>query len=403
MITWSEETRKLSQLKPFEANPRKITDADLERLVEKIKTSGYHQRIRITHDNRIIGGHQRLKALKKCGYKEVAVLVPDAELTDEEYRREVIQDNLQDGSWDIEALAEWDIDQLNDWGLDTEALGLIVEEPEIEGLTDEDAVPDAPEDPVTREGDIWLLGDHRVMCGDSTDAGTVVLLMDGEKADQMVTDPPYNVAYEGKTKDALTIKNDEMSDAGFRSFLVDAFSAAFDNMKAGASFYIWHADSEGYNFRGAVFDCGEEVRQCLIWKKQTIVMGRQDYHWKHEPCLYGWKKGAGHLWVSERKQTTILEFDRPSCNDIHPTMKPVNLIEYQIKNNTKGSDVVLDLFLGSGSTLIAAHKTGRKCYGMELDPKYCDVIIKRWQEFTGLEAVHSETGKTYAIMAEERL
>lgn len=400
-ITWTEETRKLSRLKPFEDNPRKITDADLEKLVEKIKTSGYHQRIRITHDNRIIGGHQRLKALKKCGYKEVAVLVPDAELTNEEYRREVIQDNLQDGSWDVEALAQWDLGQLADWGLDVDGLGISVDPPEVDGLTDEDSVPEAPEEPVSKEGDIWLLGNHRVMCGDSTDAGTVALLMDGQKADQLLTDPPYNVAYEGKTKDALTIKNDEMSNDDFRAFLVSCFSAAFENMKAGASFYIWHADLEGYNFRGAVYDCGQKVRQCLIWKKQNMVMGRQDYHCMHEPCLYGWKEGAGHLWASDRKQTTILEFDRPSRNDIHPTMKPVNLIEYQIKNNTKGSDIVLDLFLGSGSTLIAAENTGRKCYGMELDPKYVDVIIKRWQDFTGKKA-SLESGESFEDVAISR-
>lgn len=203
----------------------------------------------------------------------------------------------------------------------------------------------------------------------------------------LLTDPPYNVAYEGKTADALTIKNDSMDDLKFRAFLTDAFKAADSVMKQGAVFYIWHADSEGYNFRGGCKDAGWKVRQCLIWKKQTLVMGRQDYHWKHEPCLYGWKDGAGHLWNTDRKQTTILEFDRPQRNDIHPTMKPVDLFEYQIGNNTKGQDIVLDLFLGSGTTIIGCENMGRKGYGMEYDPKYAQVIIQRWCDYTQIDTI----------------
>jgi site-specific DNA-methyltransferase (adenine-specific) len=256
---------------------------------------------------------------------------------------------------------------------------------ETEGLTDEDAVPETPIEPKTKPGDIYILGNHRLMCGDSTNIDSVEKLTDG-LVDILVTDPPYNVAYEGKTKDALTIQNDSMGDEQFRQFLRDAFVAADAVMKQGAVFYIWHADSEGYNFRGACKDAGWKVRQCLIWQKDSMVMGRQDYHWKHEPCLYGWKDGAGHLWASDRKQTTLIECKRPKRNDIHPTMKPVELMEYQILNNTKGQDIVLDLFGGSGSTLIAAEKTGRKARLMELDPKYCDVIVKRWEDFTGKKA-----------------
>jgi len=211
----------------------------------------------------------------------------------------------------------------------------------------------------------------------------------------LLTDPPYNVAYEGKTKDALTIQNDDISDEQFRTFLRDAFLTASTVMKAGAVFYIWHADSEGYNFRGACKDVGWTVRQCLIWKKSQLVMGRQDYHWKHEPCLYGWKDGAGHLWAADRKQTTILEFDKPSRNGEHPTMKPVGLFEYQMLNNTKGGDIVLDLFGGSGTTLIAAEKNGRVSCLMELDPRYCDVIVKRWEEFTGKQATLESTGEPF--------
>jgi len=254
-------------------------------------------------------------------------------------------------------------------------------------------VPELVDDPVTVLGDVWLLGNHRLMCGDSTSIDAVERLMDGQKADQLVTDPPYNVNYEGS--DGKKIKNDNMKDAEFRQFLRDAFSSAFNVMKSGASFYIWHADLEGYNFRGAIIDCGEKVRSCLIWNKPSIVMGRSDYHWKHEPCLYGWKDGAAHLWASDRKQSTVLDFEKTKKNDVHPTMKPVSLMEYCVQNNTKGSDVVLDLFGGSGSTLIACEKTGRHARLMELDPKYCDVIVKRWQDFTGKQATLESNGKTY--------
>lgn len=203
----------------------------------------------------------------------------------------------------------------------------------------------------------------------------------------LLTDPPYNVAYEGKTEDALTIQNDNMDDESFRQFLTNAFFAADSVMKKGAVFYIWHADSEGYNFRGACRDVGWTVRECLIWNKNQMVLGRQDYHWKHEPCLYGWKDGASHLWASDRKQTTVLDFDKPQRNGVHPTMKPIALFDYQIKNNTKGNDIVLDLFGGSGTTIMACEQNGRRGYSMELDPRYVDVIIKRWEDFTGEKAV----------------
>ena len=228
------------------------------------------------------------------------------------------------------------------------------------------------------------------MCGDSCSVTDMEKLVNDRQVDMWLTDPPYNVAYEGKTKDALTIQNDSMSNDGFRQFLRDAYVTADTVMKAGAVFYIWHADSEGYNFRGAAHDAGWKVRQCLIWKKSTMVMGRQDYHWKHEPCLYGWKEGAGHLWATDRKQTTILEFDKPNRNKEHPTMKPVALFEYQMLNNTKGGDIILDSFGGSGTTMLAAEKNGRIAYLMELDPKYCDVIVKRWEDFTGKKAILAE-------------
>ena len=308
-----------------------------------------------------------------------------------------------------------ELGEIGELGFDLDLTGFTADEiaalmPEqIEpGLTDEDAVPDVPEQPVTVLGDVWLLGKHRLMCGDSTSIDAVAKLTGGGGVDMLLTDPPYNVAVQGgnhanpERTNGLKIINDKMPDEEFRQFLRDAFVTADTVMKKGAVFYIWHADSEGYNFRGACKDAGWTVRQCLIWKKSSIVMGRQDYHWKHEPCLYGWKEGAGHLWATDRKQTTILEFDRPHRNGEHPTMKPVGLFEYQMLNNTKGGDLVLDLFGGSGTTMLAAEKHGRHSALMELDPKYCDVIIKRWQDFTGKIAIHAETGQPFAEVTHEK-
>ena len=237
---------------------------------------------------------------------------------------------------------------------------------------------------------------HRLMCGDSTSIDHLERLCDGHLVDMWLTDPPYNVSYEGGTKEKLTIQNDQMEDEPFRQFLRDSYLAADAVMKPGAVFYIWHADSEGYNFRGAAKDAGWTVRQCLSWKKSSLVMGRQDYHWMHEPCLYGWKDGAAHLWAADRKQTTIMQFDKPSRNGEHPTMKPVELFEYQMLNNTKGGDVVLDSFAGSGTTGIACEKHGRMARMMELDPKYCDVIITRWEEFSGFVATLEGDGRTFS-------
>lgn len=213
----------------------------------------------------------------------------------------------------------------------------------------------------------------------------------------LLTDPPYNVAYEGKTAAALKIENDKQDDAAFRKFLADAFRAADAVMKPGAVFYAWYADCEGFNFYAACNDVGWQVRQSLVWKKNAMVLGRRDYHSRHEPCLYGWKSGAGHLWASDRKQTTILEFDRPQRSLEHPTMKPVALFEYQLLNNTKGGDLCLDLFGGSGTTVIACEKNGRYARVMELDPKYCDVIIRRWQDYTGKAAVLEATGQPFPV------
>jgi len=393
------ETEKLI---PYARNSRTHSDEQVQQIMGSIKEFGFTNPVLVDGDGVIIAGHGRTMAAQRLGMKEVPCLRL-AHLTEAQKRAYVIADNklALNAGWD-DAMLALELRNLRDedfdlslTGFDDAELAALLADAVAEGLVDEDAVPEAPEVPVTVEGDVWLLGRHRLMCGDSTSIEQLERLCDGQLVDMWLTDPPYNVAYEGKTKDALTIKNDKMGDSGFRQFLADAYIAADAVMKAGAVFYIWHADSEGYNFRGAAKDTGWTVRQCLIWKKQTMVMGRQDYHWKHEPCLYGWKDGAAHLWATDRKQTTILEFDRPFRNAEHPTMKPVELFEYQMLNNTKGSDLVLDSFAGSGTTAIACEKHGRNARLMELDPKYCDVVIKRWQDFTGQNATLEGTGQTY--------
>lgn len=384
--------KSVKDLIPYAKNSRTHSDAQVAQIAASIKEFGWTNPILVDGDNGIIAGHGRLMAARKLGFDEVPVIELDG-MTELQKKAYIIADNqlAMNSGWDT-GLLTIELTELQNEGFDLDLIGFdpkelnALLEPEVsEGLTDEDAVPDVPDEPKTKPGDIYELGNHRLMCGDSCNIEAVEALTDG-LVDILVTDPPYNVAYEGKTKDALTIKNDSMGDEQFRQFLRDAFVAADAVMKPGAVFYIWHADSEGYNFRGACHDAGWKVRQCLIWAKDTMVMGRQDYHWKHEPCLYGWKDGAAHLWATDRKQTTIIECKRPKRNDIHPTMKPVELMEYQILNNTKGMDIVLDLFGGSGSTLIACEKIGRKARLMELDPKYCDVIVKRWEEFTGKTA-----------------
>jgi DNA modification methylase len=397
-----------SNLVPYENNSRTHSKEQLEQIKRSMTEFGFTNPILIDEHNGIIAGHGRLRAAQELGIKLVPTILLEG-LTEAQRKAYVIADNnlALNAGWDldvlkleIEGLGEFDFD-IDLLGFDDDFLAGLMEKDPSDGLTDEDEVPDLQDDHVTVEGDVWILGNHRLMCGDSTRIDAVEKLMDGQKADLWLTDPPYNVAYEGKTKDALKIQNDSKSDLDFRQFLKDCYVAADFVMKEGAVFYIWHADSEGYNFRGAARDAGWKVRQCLIWKKQTLVMGRQDYHWKHEPCLYGWKEGAGHLWAADRKQTTILEFDRPSKSVEHPTMKPVELFEYQLLNNTKGSDLILDSFGGSGTTMIAAEKNNRYSRLMELDPKYCDVIIKRWQDFTGKEAVLESNGKTYSNLKDQ--
>jgi len=396
----------VANLVPYARNSRTHSAAQVDKIAASIKEFGFLNPVIVDGENGIIAGHGRILAAQKLGLETVPT-IEAAHLTDAQRKAYIIADNrlALDAGWDDEMLRVelQDLDavdfDLTLTGFDLDEIAALTADEPTEGLTDEDAVPEVPEQPVTVEGDVWLLGRHKLMCGDSTRIDHLEKLCEGQLVDMWLTDPPYNVAYEGGTSEKLTIENDEMSNDDFRQFLTESYTAANSVMKDGAVFYIWHADSEGYNFRGAAFDAGWKVRQCLIWKKSSLVMGRQDYHWIHEPCLYGWKEGAAHLWAADRKQTTIMEFNKPTRNGEHPTMKPVELFEYQMLNNTKGSDLVLDSFAGSGTIAIACEKHGRCARMMELDPKYCDVIIKRWQDFTGQQVTHEESGKTYAELS----
>ena len=377
---------KISELKPYPKNAKKHPPEQVKVVAQSIKEFGWAQPIVVDENNEILIGHGRYKAAKLLKLETAPCYIIKGLTEEQKKKLRLIDNKSNESDWDLELLKE-ELLELDFSSFPNINWGVILPEEEKEIIEDEAPEVDDTVEPTVKIGDIWQLGEHKLICGDSTDINVVAKLCENEKVDLLLTDPPYNVDYEGKTKEKLRIENDKMGDEVFREFLSKAFNASDSVMKPGAVFYIWHADSEGFNFRGACRDAGWIVRQCLIWNKNSMVMGRQDYHWKHEPCLYGWKDGAGHLWASDRKQTTILNFDRPSRNADHPTMKPVALFAYQIKNNTKGQDVVLDMFGGSGTTLIACEQLGRKARIVELDPKYCDVIIKRWENLTNNKAV----------------
>ena len=449
------ETIKLTQVSVNDRNPRTISDEQLHRLVVSLLVFPAMQSLRpivVDKTNKALGGNMRYRALtaiasmtmedieqtlrdnrdfrKKTqqeqnlllGHWEMWLHNPTAtiaradHLTEEQKREFIIKDNVSFGEWDEGLLREdFSDEELIDWGL---------EDPE-----EEDPEEDADEDEYTEEdvanaptrcnpGDVWLLGNHRLMCGDSTKEADVAKLMRGEQAHLLLTDPPYNVDYQGGTKDKMKIANDNMDDVAFVGFLTAAFNCATQAMRPGAAFYIWHADSKGWEFRSALKEAGLTLRETLIWVKNALVLGRQDYQWRHEPCLYGWKEGAAHYFVDDRSQSTVIEDagvdyrklkkeellkivlqltdqsvpntviyeDKPTKNDIHPTMKPVKLMARLIKNSTRQQELVLDLFGGSGSTLIACEQINRKCFTMEFDPKYCDAIIDRYEKLTGQEA-----------------
>ena len=420
------------QIQGLPANPRFIRDDKFKKLKASIQESpdmlALRELLVFQHGKKyvIIGGNMRYRALKELGYKETVCKIVPADTDIEQLKAITIKDNAGFGDWDVEQLAnEWDLDKLTAWGVDLPDLDVkpLEEEAEEDNFNVADALPSKAK---AQEGDVYKLGVHRLVCGDSTEPEVLQILMGDQKADLLLTDPPYNVDYSSKNE-ALNaadkgnrvqkdIANDKMEGSAFQDFLFAAFNNANPYLKPGGAFYIWHAGTEGLNFKLAVQRVGWELKQILIWVKNNIVFGRQDYQWKHEPCLYGWKPGASHYFVARRDLITITEDealdlnaltkqelkdlltkvlslpttdiheDKPLRSADHPTMKPLKLMGRLIKNSTRPGEVVLDLFGGSGSTMMAAEQLGRACYMVELDPCYIDVIIKRWEELTGSKA-----------------
>lgn len=397
------EKKKISDLKPAPYNPRKSNEkqeANLKKSLEKFgvvepivfnKRTGY-----------IVGGHFRIRELKKLGYKEVDCVIVD--LNEDDEKELNIRLNANTGEWNWEILqADWDADTLEDWGLDLP--DDFIEEEIPEAKEDNFEIPDEIQTDIVL-GDLIEIGEHRLLCGDSTDSDSVAKLMNGEKADMVFTDPPYNVDYSGAN--GKKIQNDKMSSGDFYQFLFEFYKNATANIKNGGVWYVWHTDNENINFRKAFEENNNKFSECLIWVKNTFALGHLDYHKKHETCLYGWKEGAGHYFTpdrtnttviddkielkklskadmlkmlqeiySDKTKTTVLYCDKPYRSAEHPTMKPILLIAPLIENSSKKGWIVLDPFLGSGSTMVAAHQLKRKCYGIELDPKYCQVIVDR--------------------------
>lgn len=375
--------KPINEVIPYEKNPR-INDNAVPAVMRSIEEFGFKVPIVIDKNGTIVTGHTRLKAAKKLGMKTVPCIVAD-DLTPEQIKAFRLADNkvAEAAEWDMELLNK-ELDGIVDIDMSDFNFGDITDSPSSEDVVEDNGENiELPSEPKTRLGDIWMIGRHKLMCGDATSEDVLKRLVGGDKVDMYLTDPPYNVAYEGKTEDKLTIQNDSMEDSAFYQFLVDSFVAADSVMNEGAAFYIWHADSEGYNFRGACRAVEWELRECLIWNKNTMVLGRQDYQWKHEPCLYGWKGGAAHNWYSDRKQTTVIDMNKPNRNAKHPTMKPVQLFAYLMENSSKPGDIILDSFCGSGTTLIACEQMGRVARVLELDPKYCDVIVERYINLVG--------------------
>ena len=417
---------RIENLKPADYNPRKNLkpeDEEYQKIKRSITEFGCVEPIIINSDMTVIGGHQRLKVLKELGYEEVECVVLDLDKNKEKALNIAL--NKITGEWDNQKLEELlaelknlDFD-LDITGFDTDELNEIFNDI-LEASEDDfdiDKTLEEIEEPITQQGDIWILGKHRLMCGDSTKKEDVMKLMKNKEADMVLTDPPYNVDVQNSK--GMKIKNDNMDNESFKELLIKSFKNISETLKLGGAFYIWFASKEHINFETALSINELKVRQELIWKKNMFILGNQDYQWQHEPCLYGWKDGAAHYFTDDRTQatviedkhqdfkkmkkeelinlleeiyadkvsTTIIEENKPTINDLHPTMKPIKLLARFIKNSSRIDECILDLFGGSGSTLIACEQLGRTCNMMELDPKYCDVIIKRWEKLTGDKAI----------------
>ena len=380
----------ISKLIPYVNNARTHNTQQINKLRSSLREFGFINPVIIDREFNVIAGHGRIMAAKEEGINEVPCVFVDY-LTEAQKKAYIIADNrmAMDAGWDeellkveIEALQAEDFD-LSLTGFDEKELAGFFDTSDNAKEDDFDVDTELGKPPVTKTGDLWLLGNHRLLCGDSTKEKSYTLLMNGKKANLVVTDPPYNVNYQGT---AGKIKNDNMENDKFYQFLLDAFTCMEKAMADDASIYVFHADTEGLNFRKAFSDAGFYLSGTCIWKKQSLVLGRSPYQWQHEPCLFGWKKNGKHQWYSDRKQTTIWEYDRfdkPKKNGDHPTMKPVPLIAYPIKNSSMSNCIVLDPFGGSGSTIIACEQTNRICHIIELDEKYCDVIVKRYIKQVG--------------------
>lgn len=371
-INWKIEKRNIEELQGYDKNPRRFTDKGLKDLKKSLQNCGDANIITINADNTVLGGHARLTVMKQLGYTEVDVKVPEKQLNEKQVQEVVIRLNANTaGEWDLDKLqADFELDELQEWGLDIE-FETLEEEKEIV----EDEVPEEVETRAKR-GDIWQLGNHRLMCGDSTSITDVEKLMNGEKADMVFTDPPYGVDYKG-------INNDNRS--GLEDLLESAFSNMKLNSKEGASIYCFHSDKCADIFH-IIFRKYCHFSSMIIWKKQSLVLSQTDYQSIHEPCLYGWFDNGKHNFYADRKQTSVWEYERKSVEG-HTTPKPIDLVANALKNSSKKDEKVLDLFGGSGSTLIACEQLNRKCFMMELDEHYCDVIITRWENLTGKKAV----------------
>lgn len=406
--------KKINEIIPYINNPRNNENA-IDKVASSIKEFGFKVPIVIDKDNIVVTGHTRLLASKKLGLEAVPCIIAD-DLTEAQIKAFRIADNKvsEYAEWD-EELLKLELEQLGEMDFDLELTGFnlddldfVNEDEQQEYDEGNDIIEEPPVVPYSRRGDIWLLGKHRLMCGDSTSEIDVEKLVNGEKVDLVVTDPPYNVAVNDESEeslkarnrrtDGLKIKNDKLTDEDFSVFLEKMYARYYEVMKDGASIYVFYADSETINFMGKFIEAGFHFAQNCIWNKQQFVMTRKDYHYKHEPCLYGWKLGKAHKWYADRKQSSVWNFDRPFKNELHPTMKPIDLIKYPIENSSKQNDIVMDLFGGSGSTMIASDILNRINYSMELDEKYVDVIVKRYinhKQNNGDDVTLIRDGKEY--------
>lgn len=414
-LEWSTQKRQVKSLIPYEYNPRRLTDDKKEKLRASLEKFNLAEIPAINTDDIIIAGHQRVLILMEIGRGDeyIDVRVPNRTLTEEEFKQYNISSNVQTGEWDLDILNEI----FND--IDLEALGLNVADiplpennlpQELQSEEEEEFDPEPPKEAISKTGDIYEFRSiqkklkHRVICGDSTIEQTYSLLLGDEFIDLEITDPPYNVNYTGdKEKPRDKIKNDSMNDDSFYQFLFNFYSCCLKFMKPGSSIYVFHADTQGVNFRKAFIDSGFKYSQCLIWNKSHLILSRNDYHWKHEPCLYGWKLGASHNWYNDRKQSTVIDFQRPTKSEDHPTMKPLDLFTYLIKNSSKQLDIVSDSFSGSGTTLICCEQNWRQARVIELDPSYVDVNVKRYIKYMRDNHLEFEVYKNEVLLSKTEL